>query len=452
MGRSGHSGDRGGTAPAVVAVVLFCLAVTAALAPAAHGHPLSQGALDVAVYPDRVSVRARVTLEEVAVVTMSLSPAEVGPTAPPASVSAAPSAPATRAADPMAGAYADHARYLTRHLSVSADGRPLTGAVVRVIPEGDGDPAAARVPQQLRHVVYELEYRPSGPPATNATAAEASRPARIELRQDVLAGVSYAPGVSWEVTYVVRARAGDGPASEGLLLTGRGPLVYDCRWPDADPSSTAAAVAAEPPAAGVDRWRLARDFFGEGVHHILTGYDHLLFVAALVLAARTLLDLVKVVTAFTLAHTLTLTLSLLGLVRLPGSIVEPLIAASIVVVAAQNVFWPDRSRGWGRLAAAFFFGLFHGLGFAGGLVEAMSGTTATVLVLAIGTFSLGVEVGHQLVVVPLYLALRLARRARSEPGGPERVARLLQRGGSAAVCAAGVVYLTFALRASFAGA
>ena len=82
-------------------------------------------------------------------------------------------------------------------------------------------------------------------------------------------------------------------------------------------------------------------------------------------------DLVKVVTAFTAAHTITLTLSVLGVVRLGEHVVEPMIAASIVFVAVQNVAWPRSSRGWGRIAVAFAFGLFHGLGFAGGLQEAI---------------------------------------------------------------------------------
>src|SRR5205807_1459282 len=76
---------------------------------------------------------------------------------------------------------------------------------------------------------------------------------------------------------------------------------------------------------------------------------------------------------FTVAHTLTLALSVLNIVTLGERVVEPMIAASIVFVAVQNVFWPRQSRGWTRLAVAFAFGLFHGLGFAGGLKEAMAG-------------------------------------------------------------------------------
>src|SRR5205085_2683763 len=117
----------------------------------------------------------------------------------------------------------------------------------------------------------------------------------------------------------------------------------------------------------VDGWQVIRDYCRHGLLHILTGYDHLLFVTALVLAVRSLWDLVKVITAFTAAHSITLTLSAFDLVRLPSRVVEPIIAASIVFVALQNVFWPEQTRGWTRLTVAFFFGLFHGLGFAGGL-------------------------------------------------------------------------------------
>jgi hypothetical protein len=99
---------------------------------------------------------------------------------------------------------------------------------------------------------------------------------------------------------------------------------------------------------------LFKAFFYQGIHHILTGYDHLLFISALVLAATTFWDLLKVVTAFTIAHTITLSLAAFNLVSLPQGVVEPFISASIVFVALQNVFWPSRARGWSRRGAAFF--------------------------------------------------------------------------------------------------
>jgi hydrogenase/urease accessory protein HupE len=180
--------------------------------------------------------------------------------------------------------------------------------------------------------------------------------------------------------------------------------------------------------------------------HILTGYDHLLFIAALVLAAVTFMDLVKVVTAFTLAHTITLTLSVLDLVRLSSRIVEPMIAASIVVVAMQNLFWPERSRGWTRYALAFAFGLFHGLGFAGGLLAAMEAMPGIAVVLAIVAFSIGVELGHSAVVAPLFAALRLGNFFTRRDREPRQTAGWAVRLGSAAIGFAGMFYLFASLR------
>jgi hydrogenase/urease accessory protein HupE len=157
---------------------------------------------------------------------------------------------------------------------------------------------------------------------------------------------------------------------------------------------------------------LFKAFFYHGIHHILTGYDHLLFISALVLAATTFWNLIKVVTAFTVAHTITLTLAAFNLVSLPQGVVEPLISASIVIVALQNLFWPARARGWGRLGAAFFFGLFHGLGFAGGLLEAMREMQTGTMLLAILAFSIGIELGHQMVVLPLFAILSHQSRAK----------------------------------------
>jgi hypothetical protein len=86
-----------------------------------------------------------------------------------------------------------------------------------------------------------------------------------------------------------------------------------------------------------------------------------------------------------------------------------MIAASIVFVALQNIVAPAQSRGWTRLAVAFGFGLFHGLGFAGGLLAAMEGMPGVAIATAIIAFSIGVELGHQVVVIPLYLALTPSR-------------------------------------------
>jgi hydrogenase/urease accessory protein HupE len=189
-------------------------------------------------------------------------------------------------------------------------------------------------------------------------------------------------------------------------------------------------------------------FFWHGVRHILAGYDHLLFIAALVLGAATLWDLVKVITAFTVAHSITLTLVALNLVHLPEAVVEPLIAASIVFVAVQNIVTPDHSRGWSRLAVAFFFGLFHGLGFAGGLLDVMRQMPKETILLAILGFSLGIEAGNQMVLLPLFGLLDAVGHSQRGAAGRTRLPVAIRRIGSTGVSVAGVYYLCVALTGS----
>jgi hydrogenase/urease accessory protein HupE len=302
-----------------------------------------------------------------------------------------------------------HGPYLLAHLRVAADGRRLEGFVVSLPDQAAGQP------------VYRLEYRIVG-----------GVPARITVEEDVLREFEFAPGNPWEASYVVRVSRDGRPAMDGLLLTSRAPLVLDL-----------ASLAAPGGTARIDATRMAGEYVRHGVVHILSGYDHLLFIIALVLAVATVWDLVAVVTAFTLAHSITLTLSVLNVVRLPSTIVEPMIAASIVFVALQNIVLPEESRGPGRLAVAFFFGLFHGLGFAGGLLAAMEGLAGWAVGLAIVAFSVGVEAGHQMVVLPILGALAGLRRLF--PGARRMPARVL-RYGSAGIFVAGVWYLVVALR------
>ena len=377
-------------------------------ARAGWAHPLSQGALDVVVHRDKVTVRARVTVEEVTVTNSATTPDAL---------------PGPWGATGVA-VYEQHAAYLTSHLHVTVDGNSLAGGVVRVTPPEDPQPA------QTDHAVYELEFIPLHPIA---------QPGRVELRSDVLAD-ERPGGASWEATYVVRIGLEDrAPSEEGLLLTNTRPVVFTCDWNSTPAISQISST----------RWTLFRDYFVHGVRHILSGYDHLLFVTALVLGAQSLWELVKVVTAFTMAHTITLTLAALNVIHLSERVVEPLIAASIVFVAVENVMWPARSRSWARLAVAFFFGLFHGLGFAGGLLDAMEGMHGTLILLAIAAFSIGVETGHQIVVIPEFIVLKLIRGMRSDEAGRRRIRLITQRVGSAAVSLAGLFYLVVALRLSF---
>jgi hydrogenase/urease accessory protein HupE len=148
-------------------------------------------------------------------------------------------------------------------------------------------------------------------------------------------------------------------------------------------------------------------FLRLGVAHILAGYDHLLFLLALLLAGGRLRQLVKIVTAFTLAHSLTLILATLGVVELPARLVESVIALSIIYVAAENFFITQLNRRW---IVTFVFGLVHGFGFYGVLRDLQLPQQA--LVLSLCAFNVGVEVGQVMIVTLCYPALVLLGRQR----------------------------------------
>jgi hydrogenase/urease accessory protein HupE len=265
----------------------------------------------------------------------------------------------------------------------------------------------------------------------------------VRIEQDVLKEFSRL-GQPWIVMFVVQARQASDKEFTQLLLSGDEPVEIACRW---DNASATTAPLTSAVTTRTTTFAVARQYTIHGFEHIITGYDHLLFVAALVLAATRLWDLVKVVTAFALAHTLTLTLAVLDLVRLPASVVEPVIAASIVFVALQNVIFPQQSRGKARLAVAFIFGLFHGLGFAGGLLNAMQGMPAINLAVALIAFTLGVEAAHQVLIVPLFLMLRQLRRTAAGAMDHEMPSAALPlRAASLAISLAGTFYLVQALR------
>ena len=148
-----------------------------------------------------------------------------------------------------------------------------------------------------------------------------------------------------------------------------------------------------------------------GVEHILIGWDHLLFLLALVLRGGGWLSLVKIITAFTLAHSLTLTLATLDIVALPDRLVEAVIALSIAAVAAENLFPnPVLSRRW---LVSFGFGLVHGFGFSSVLREI--GLPTRGLVLSLLGFNLGVELGQALVLAVTLPLLALLRNIGWEP-------------------------------------
>ena len=175
------------------------------------------------------------------------------------------------------------------------------------------------------------------------------------------------------------------------------------------PSAPSFVVAAAADALGV-----ARTYTVLGVEHILSGIDHLLFVLALLIITRGGWKLVKTVTAFTVSHSITLTLATLGYVHIPQRPVEAAIALSIVFVASEILHARAGRPGLTARApwvVAFAFGLMHGLGFAGGLSEA--GLPDGHIPAALLFFSLGVEAGHFLFIGVVLSLIALLHRAAS---------------------------------------
>ena len=174
------------------------------------------------------------------------------------------------------------------------------------------------------------------------------------------------------------------------------------------PSRPWVEIAATPLASTV-----ATAYVAHGIEHILLGYDHLLFVFALILIVRNLRVLLVTVTAFTVAHSITLALATLGLVHVPGPPVEAAIALSIVLLAGE-ILRPSAGQlgftaRWPWLVA-FAFGLLHGFGFAGALSDI--GLPSGDIPLALFAFNVGVEIGQLAFIAVVVAALTVVRRVR----------------------------------------
>jgi hypothetical protein len=199
---------------------------------------------------------------------------------------------------------------------------------------------------------------------------------------------------------------------DGLTATLTDVLV---RIEHPDGSAQVTRLTSSEPAFVVEaapkRLEVARTYLLLGIEHILTGVDHLLFVSGLLLLLSGFKRIVQTVSAFTLSHTVTLTLATLGFVHVPPAPVEAVIALSILFVANEVLRKHENPNGLAQRKpwlVAFTFGLLHGLGFAGGLSAA--GLPVGHIPLALGFFSTGVEVGHfSFVTIALILMAAIRR-------------------------------------------
>lgn len=199
---------------------------------------------------------------------------------------------------------------------------------------------------------------------------------------------------------------------EGLSIAGTDVLV---RFESQDGTNRTARLTAEAADYVVtdapNVWEVVQAYFTLGLEHILLGIDHLLFVLALMLLVRGTLQLVKTVTAFTVAHSITLTAATLGYVQVPNQPVEAVIALSIVFVATELA---QRDPGKPRFSErypwliALTFGLLHGFGFAGALAKI--GLPEKEIPAALLTFNLGVEAGQLLFIAVVLTGGRIFTR------------------------------------------
>ena len=266
---------------------------------------------------------------------------------------------------------------LRQHLSLGADGQPCA------TDDGKGLTISFRCPQAIRNAVLQDRMFDAVGDAHHVIAV-----------------------VTWTGGSLSHAFAKDAPQAKIAIAAG-----------GAGNGEGAEGSAAPTTATG---------FFLLGVEHIATGYDHLLFLLALILCGGRLIELLKIITAFTIAHSLTLGAAALDLVMLPSTLVESVIALSIAYVAFENLY--PRYAVSRRWAVSFLFGLVHGFGFSSVLKEI--GLPKDSLLLSLLNFNLGVEAGQLVAVIIVVPLLAWLRRTPFEA----RVVRLV----SMAVMAVGL--------------
>jgi hydrogenase/urease accessory protein HupE len=213
--------------------------------------------------------------------------------------------------------------------------------------------------------------------------------------------------VTGDIVYRSTVLTASDPGARQVVLIGEGANAPQALL---DAGNTTVTLSAPAPSLLSTMQR----YLVTGIEHIFLGYDHIAFLVGVVLWARRVVPVIKIVTAFTIAHSITLSLAALNIVVIPSIVVEPAIAASIVFVAIENFFSRDIDRRW---RVTFAFGLIHGFGFAGALREV--GLPANAVVTALAAFNVGVEIGQVAIVsivVPVLIVLdRLMATDRAKP-------------------------------------
>jgi hypothetical protein len=283
------------------------------------------------------------------------------------------------------------------------------------------DARDARLAALASTLVEHLDIRFGGvrvDPRLVGISSASGQPSVIRLAGAIRPGAAYG---TWSTSLVY--------GSYPVVIRRAGTETDSVQWLQGPQPSDPFPVTARPPTS---RARIIGQDFRLGYTHILpNGFDHILFVLGLFLLTTRMRSVILQASAFTLAHSITLGLTLYGVVSAPASIVEPLIALSIVYVAFENIFTSDL-RPW-RVALVFAFGLLHGMGFAEALARLALPRSEYLTTLV--TFNLGVEAG-QLTIIAL---AALLVRACAVPAADYR--RLIVRPASAAIALTGLVWV-----------
>ncbi len=320
-------------------------------------------------------------------------------------------------------------------------GRPATAGELALVEASEIEARKAAIGAYLqRGLQVFLDGQPQPTPATLGALA----PLREVLEPGGPPGITR---VSLELRYASPRPLQEVRARIGLFsdLTSTHRAVLKVRWGDEATQLARLGVSEvllERGRIDPGPWTLAWDFLRWGAHHIFIGYDHIAFLLALLLAVGRLRSLLLIITSFTVAHSLTILLAALDVVRMPPRVTEALIAASIVWVALENAVLGVRARPR-RWLLTFAFGLVHGLGFAEILRERLAEAPGGVL-LPVIAFNLGVELGQAVLVAAAFPLLVWLRRGAGEPLAPEaartRQERIL-RLGSLPIALLGLIWL-----------
>jgi hypothetical protein len=378
---------------------LLALMAMLAMPASANAHQLGQTRVTVTFAPDRTFI-VDITVDPESLLAKLEILANQAPSAAPV------------ARDELPTLIAALQRVLLANTQVTFDGKRADLAFA-YLPAAPPAPAAAPTGQTADRATAMPSERAAGAANSAATAAAAATgPGGAPTAVVRLTGTVPSEAKAFRFTYGLVMGSYPLTISGGAQST-RSQTVWLAGGQESEVFDLTNGFVPDPPS----RLHVAMQYLGLGFEHIVPkGIDHILFVLGIFLLSTAWRPILQQVTTFTIAHSITLGLTIYGIVSLPPSIVEPLIALSITYVAIENLF-TSTLRPW-RIVLVFAFGLLHGMGFAGVLKDL--GLPRSEFLTALVTFNLGVEAGQLTVIACALLAVGWWRWRSTEHTGRYR--------------------------------